>query len=76
MVPAKLRSLTLARLERFPRSMAAAVRRTVGGLVPLGPSMANAAVRLVSAAQRRRIAVLDVTPDVANVIDLGTLLKL
>jgi hypothetical protein len=39
--------------------------------VPLGPLMANAAVRLVSAAQRRRIAVLDVTPDMANVIDLG-----
>jgi hypothetical protein len=44
--------------------------------VPLGPSMANVAVRLVSAAQRRRIAVLDVTPDMANVIDLGILLKL
>jgi hypothetical protein len=55
--------------------MAAAVRRTVGGLVPLGPSMANAAVRLVSAAQRRRIAVLDVTPDMANLINLGILLK-
>jgi hypothetical protein len=51
--------------------MAAAVRRIAGGLVPLGPLMANAAVRLVSAAQRRRIAVLDVTPDMANVIDLG-----
>jgi hypothetical protein len=38
--------------------------------------MANAAVCLVSAAQRRRIAVLNVTLDMANVIDLGILLKL
>jgi hypothetical protein len=43
--------------------------------VPLGPLMANAAVRLVSAAQRRRIAVLDVTPDMANVIDLGIIFE-
>jgi hypothetical protein len=43
--------------------------------VPLGPSMANAAVRLVSAAQRQRIAVLDVTLDMANVINLGISLK-
>ena len=43
--------------------------------MPLGPSMANVAERLVSAAQRRRIAVLDVTLDMANVIDLGILLK-
>lgn len=43
--------------------------------MPLGPSMANVAVCLVSAAQPRRIAVLDVTPDMANVIDLGILLK-
>jgi hypothetical protein len=56
--------------------MAAAVRRTVRGLVPLGPSMANAAVRLVSAAQRRCIVVLDVMLDMVNVINLGKILCL
>jgi hypothetical protein len=50
--------------------MAAAVRTTVGGLVRLGPSMANAARLLVSAAQHRRIAVLDVWLGMVSVIDL------